>query len=207
LKNGIRALAAAGNTTGRGLQRGVDLVDGGATMTLSGAIPGTRMPSATQYTIAEGVSAGAGAGLAYSLGAGVYVWSKNPGFEVGLYGSISIGFVTNIGAGIGVQYAYLFGPAPSVLAGDSITVQVSADIGVASVGAFLILSAPPAGLPTPSLSSPVSLASWQAALTSMTSYTPTVIGVGFSASVGVSILPIDISVMPGRTWTVPVVSR
>jgi len=50
--------------------------------------------------------------------------------------------ITNIGASIGDQLCFLFGPAGTVLAGDSITVAVDVDIVMASVSGMLILSAP-----------------------------------------------------------------
>lgn len=206
LRNGIRALAATGNRTGIGMKSAMDACDEGSALSIMGSIPGVTIRPSREFTVAEGLSGGGGAGLAYSLGAGVYIWSKSPGVEVGLYGSLSMGFVTNIGAGVGVQYAYLFGPAPTVLGGDSITVQVSIDAGPVSVAGFWVLSAPPSGLPTVVLTSMPSLTTWRSALSTMTSYTPTLLGVGCGVSMGWSMLPMDISVMPGRTWLVPAVS-
>jgi len=77
-----------------------------------------------------------------------------------------------------------------VLAGDSITVAVDVDIVMASVSGMLILSAPPVSLGWP----PTLTGPWR----------PEVIGIGIALSVGISVLPVDISVMPGRTWIKPI---
>lgn len=164
-----------------------------AAMTLSGTIPGVRIRSPfPDFTIADGVGASAGAVTAFAAGGGIYFWNKSPSGEIGLYGSLSVGLITNIGASAGFQIALMFGRAPDVLAGDSITVSVDVGIDVVTVTGMLILSAPPSGVwPPPN---PSALAGW----------VPEVIGVGFGMSAGWSALPVDISVMPSRTWTHPI---
>jgi hypothetical protein len=204
LRGGIAALSAAGNAKGRLLEHTLDRCEGGATMTVSGAIPSALIPSSPEYTIAEGVSAGAGAGAGFSGGGGVYFWKKVPGFEFGLYGSLSAGLISNIGASAAFQVAYFFGPAPATLGGDSITLAVSVDVGV-SIGGVLFISAPPSGLTPPGTTSLSSYLSTIAA--SSASWRPQVLGVGYTVGVGVSVLPVDISVMPGRTWTRSAMSR
>jgi hypothetical protein len=76
-----------------------------------------------------------------------------------------------------------------VLAGDSIAVSVDVGIDFATVSGMLILNAPPVS------------AGWPPTITG--AWTPEVIGVGFGTSFGFSALPVDISVMPGRTWIKP----
>ncbi|MFA5120538.1 hypothetical protein [Zavarzinia sp.] len=162
-------------------------------LTVSGIIPGVRIRvPAPDYTMAYGVTAGAGAGVAYGAGAGIYFWRKAAGGEVGLYGSLSVGVVSNIGVGAGGNFAFLFGPAPSMLAGDCITISVEIGIDVITVAGQLILNAPPVSLGMP----PAITGAWS----------PEVIGIGYAVTAGMSALPADISVMPGRTWTRAVAS-
>ncbi len=160
-------------------------------ISLSGVIPGVTIRSPRpDFTITAGVTGSAGAVLNFGAGGGVYFWNKSPSGEVGLYGGISVGVITNIGASIGDQFCLLFGPAGTVLAGDSITIAVDIDIVVASLSGMLILNAPPVSLGwPPSITGP-----WR----------PEVIGIGIALTVGISALPVDISVMPGRTWIKPI---
>ncbi|HUL08132.1 MAG TPA: hypothetical protein VLV76_17550 [Candidatus Acidoferrum sp.] len=160
-------------------------------ISLSGMIPGVTIRSPRpDFTLTAGITAAGGAGVNFGGGAGMYFWNKSPSGEVGLYGGLSVGMITNIGASIGDQLCFLFGPAGTVLAGDSITVAVDVDIVMASVSGMLILSAPPVSLGWP----PTLTGPWR----------PEVIGIGIALSVGISVLPVDISVMPGRTWIKPI---
>jgi hypothetical protein len=160
-----------------------------ATLSLAGKVPGALIPSSvTDFTVTFGPSASAGAVVALGASGGVYFWNKRPDGEVGLFGSMSIGILGNIGFGVGGAITYLFGDAPTVLAGDAIVVSVDAGIDVATVSGLLILNAPPGTL-------------WPPALTG--TWTPQIIGVGFGVSVGLSVLPADVSVMPSRTWIKP----
>jgi hypothetical protein len=162
-------------------------------ISLSGIIPGVAIRSPwPDHTLTAGITAAGGAGVNFGGGAGFYFWNKRPGGEVGFYGGLSMGMITNIGASIGDQLCILFGPAGTVLAGDSITVAVDIDIVVAGVSGMLILSAPPVALGWP----PTLTGPWR----------PEVIGIGMALSVGISALPVDISVMPGRTWIKPITS-
>jgi hypothetical protein len=45
-------------------------------------------------------------------------------------------------------------------------------------------------------------AGWPPTLTGP--WRPEVIGIGIALTVGISVLPVDISVMPGRTWIKPI---
>jgi hypothetical protein len=161
-----------------------------ASMTLAGSVPGTiiRRP-VTDFTITFGPTASAGAGTALGVSGGIYFWNKKPDGEVGLFGTMSIGILSNLGFSVGDAVTYLFGPAPTVLAGDAIAVSVDVGIDVATVSGLLILSAPPGTLWPPALTGP---------------WTPEIIGVGFAISVGLSALPVDVAVMPGRTWIKPI---
>src|SRR5262245_52191362 len=67
-------------------------------ISLLGSIPGVKFGSPSpDFTIAVGYTASAGAGVTVGGGAGVYFWNKKPSGEVGLYGSFSIGMMTNVG--------------------------------------------------------------------------------------------------------------
>lgn len=159
-------------------------------ITLSGIIPDVRIRSPhPDFTIAAGITGSAGAGVNIGGGAGVYFWNKRPTGEVGLYGSLSAGMITNFAASLGDQLCLMFGPAGTVLRGDSITIGVDIGIGIASVGGILILSAPPVTLGWP----PAIGGPWM----------PEVIGIGMTLTAGVSALPVSYTVMPGRTWIKP----
>lgn len=160
---------------------------------VAGLIPGVRIRTPSpDITVAYGLTAGAAAGLAIGAGAGLYLWAKFPGAEIGLYNSISGGYATNIGVGAGGNLCVLFGPAPAVLAGDCITLSVDIGIDVITVSGQLILNAPPVSLGMP----PRITGAWH----------PEVIGIGMALTAGISVLPANISVMPGRTWTRPLTS-
>jgi hypothetical protein len=154
--------------------------------TVSGAVIRRPLPD---FTVTLGVTAAKGPGIALGLGGGVYFWNKSPGGEVGVYGSVSAGLITNVGAGVGDAVTYLFGPAPSVLAGDSITVSIDVGVDFLTFSGLMILSAPPVSAGWP----PTISGAWK----------PEIIGVGFAMTAGFSVLPVDISVMPGRTWIRP----
>ncbi|MFZ0863472.1 MAG: hypothetical protein WCA27_05240 [Candidatus Sulfotelmatobacter sp.] len=159
-----------------------------ASMSLAGSIPGTMIRRPLDFTVTFGPSASAGAGTALGASGGIYFWNKKPDGEVGLFGTMSIGVVSNLGFSVGDAVTYLFGPAPTVLAGDAIVVSVDVGIDVATVSGLLVINAPPGTLWPPALTGP---------------WTPEIIGVGFALSVGLSSLPVDVSVMPGRTWIKP----
>jgi len=157
---------------------------------LSGSVPGALVrPRGPDFTIAAGPTSSMGAGFALGSSGGVYFWNKMPGGEVGLFGSLSIGIISNIGFSAGASVTYLFGPAPTVLAGDAIVVSVDVGIDIATVSGMLVLNAPPTTIWPPR----VALSGW----------VPEIIGVGFGFSIGLSALPVDISVMPSRTWMTP----
>lgn len=157
-----------------------------AVMSIIGTLPGIKIRSPSpDFTIAVGFVATAGAIVSGGLGGGVYFWNKRPHGEVGLFGSISIGVITNIGASAGDSFAYLFGTAPGVLAGDIIALEVEVEIPPVTVGGQIFLTAP--------IPSPAAIASW----------TPEIVGVGFQVTAGVSALPVNVAVTPSRTWIKP----
>ena len=190
IKGGLKGLAAVSNR-GPLINGLLDAVNPPlATLTVAGSVPGAVIRSpAPDFTLTLGLTGSAGAGVAAGLGAGVYFWTKRPTGELGLYGSISLGVVGNMGASAGDQFGILFGPAPSVLAGDSITVSVDVGVDIFTFSGLMFMTAPPVTL-------------WPPALTG--GWTPEIIGVGFALTAGVSVLPVDVSVMPGRTWIKPV---
>ena len=156
---------------------------------VSGMVSRLPIRRSPNFTIAVGLVASAGAGVAMGMGAGMYFWNKTPRGELGLFGTISVGMITNIGAGAGDSFAYMFDSAPSALAGDCITLEVSVEIGPVSVAGQMFLTAPPATIWPPALTGP---------------WVPEVIGVGFTVTAGISISPVHIAVMPSRTWIRPV---
>jgi hypothetical protein len=158
-------------------------------MSVLGSVPGAIIRRPMDFTITFGPAASAGAGTALGASGGVYFWNKKPDGEVGLFGTMSVGILSNLGFSVGDAVTYLFGPAPTVLAGDAIAVSVDCGIDVATVSGLLILNAPPGTLWPPAITGP---------------WTPEIIGVGFAFSVGLSALPVDVSVMPSRTWIKPI---
>lgn len=150
----------------------------------------SRIPirKSPDFTVAVGFIAQAGAGVSAGLGGGVYFWNKRPRSEVGLYGSVSVGAVTNIGFGAGDSFAYLFDAAPKVLAGDIIALEVDVEVGPVTVGGQIFMSAPPVTLWPPALTGP---------------WVPEILGVGFTLTAGISLAPVSIAVTPSRTWIKP----
>ena len=160
-----------------------------ATLRLLGSVPGAiiRIPS-PDFTLTYGLTSAAGAIVTYSAGAGVYFWFKMPGAELGVYGSLAVGLMSNIGASATLNYSFLFDKAPTVLAGDLITLSVEIDVPPVSVGGQLFIMAPPVSL-------------WPPAITG--AWTPQIVGIGFSIGIGISVFPVTVSVMPSRTWIRP----
>jgi hypothetical protein len=156
------------------------------------AAPALSVLRGGEFTVAEGIVASGGAGLTAGLGAGVYAWMKRPGAELGLYGSISVGAMTNIGFGAGACVSLMFGPAPAVLGGDSIALEVDIGIDVITVSGLLYLSAPTVSSVWPPVIGP--------------GYRPQVIGIGFQVTAGMSVLPANYAVSASRTWLRPVAS-
>jgi len=154
-------------------------------LTTTGTVPGASIRPFRDFTTASG-----GVVVAAGIGQGIYYWNKPTGGEIGLYGSLSLGIMGNIGVGAGIAVAWLFGPAPSVLAGDCIALSVDVGVDVLTFSGQLFLSAPPVSLGMP----PSITGAW----------TPQIIGIGYAITAGFSVLPVSISVMPTRTWTRPV---
>lgn len=150
----------------------------------------SRLPirRSANFTIAVGLVASAGAGVAAGMGAGIYFWNKSPRGQIGLFGSISVGVITNIGFGAGDSFAYMFDSAPAALAGDAITLEVSVEVGPVSIAGQMFLTAPPVTLWPPTITGP---------------WVPEIIGVGFTLTAGISVAPVHIAVMPARTWIRP----
>jgi hypothetical protein len=158
-------------------------------MTIAGMVGSIPIRRSSDFTITAGFTASAGAVVSVGAGAGVYFWNKSPNGEVGLYGSLSVGLISNIGAGAGDAFAYLFDKAPTVLAGDIIALEVDIDIPPVTVGGQIFMTAPPVSI-------------WPPALTG--TWTPEIVGVGFVVTAGVSALPVSVAVTPSRTWIQPI---
>jgi hypothetical protein len=175
-----------------------------ASLSLSGILPGVTMAIPREWTVAEGLTGSAGAGLGGAVSGGLYVWFKRPGSEIGLFGSLSLGLITNLSVGAGLVCMVLFGPAPSMLGGDSVTVSIDIGIEFVTISGFLILSAPPGGLGAlhtmPATAMRIAGGAWPGG------WRPQLIGIGFSITAGFSALPVNMTVMPGRTWIRPVLS-
>lgn len=151
----------------------------------------TVLRTGTDYTIAEGAVASTGIVMTAGLGAGEYVWVKRPRPEIGLYGSLSLGAMSNVGFGAGACVSFMFGPAPSVLAGDCIALEVDVGVGPATVSGLIYLSAPTVTSVWP----PVIAPGW----------TSQIIGFGFQLTVGMSALPANYAISGSRTWLRPVI--
>jgi hypothetical protein len=153
-------------------------------------------PPARDFTIALGPSANIGTFFQGSAGAGVYWWIK-PGLpdEVGLWGSVGVGVTSNMGFSVGGQVSVWYGAAPSVMAGESMSVAVDVTIGAVTVTGMVFFSVPPTGLLlTPGMKHPPTFPpGWK----------PLLIGLGFGLSGGWSVLPIDVSIGPSTTWLKP----
>ncbi len=161
-----------------------------AMMRIIGAVGSLPIRRTSDFTIAVGYVAQAAAGIAAGLGGGVYYWNKRPSGEVGLFGTVSIGAITNIGFGAGDSFAYMFDAAGTVLAGDLIGLEVDVEIGPVTVGGQMFLTAPPVTLWPPTVTGP---------------WVPEVVGVGFQVTAGISVSPVVIAVMPSRTWIRPII--
>ncbi|MDD3446108.1 MAG: hypothetical protein PHS60_11895 [Zavarzinia sp.] len=194
LVRGAVAAASAVSNLGKVASDAIGFENAAAgSVRISGMIPGVRIRRPNpDITFTIGFTASAGAGLTIGGGAGMYVWSKFPGAEIGLYASAGAGYSTNIGAGAGDNLSVLFGPAPTLLAGDCITLSVDIGVDVLTVSGQLILNAPPVSLGMP----PTVTGVWH----------PEVVGIGIALTAGMSVLPASVTVMPSRTWTRPVAS-
>lgn len=159
-----------------------------ALMKIIGAVGSVPIRRTSNFTIATGFTASVAGVSAFGAGAGVYFWNKRPFGEVGVYGSLSVGMISNIGFGAGDAFAYLFDTAPSVLAGDAITLEVDVEIGPVTVGGQIFMTAPPIHLPSLSMTG---------------AWVPEIVGVGFTVTAGLSAFPLNIAVMPTRTWIKP----
>jgi hypothetical protein len=161
-----------------------------AMMRIIGAVGSLPIRRTSDFTIAVGYVAQAAAGISAGLGGGVYYWNKRPSGEVGLFGTVSIGAITNIGFGAGDSFAYMFDAAGTVLAGDLIGLEVDVEIGPVTVGGQIFLTAPPVTLWPPTVTGP---------------WVPEVVGVGFQVTAGISVSPVAIAVSPSRTWIRPII--
>jgi hypothetical protein len=161
-----------------------------AMMRIIGAVGSLPIRRTSDFTIAVGYVAQAAAGISAGLGGGVYYWNKRPSGEVGLFGTVSIGAITNIGFGAGDSFAYMFDAAGTVLAGDLIGLEVDVEIGPVTVGGQMFLTAPPVTLWPPTVTGP---------------WVPEVVGVGFQVTAGISVSPVAIAVSPSRTWIRPII--
>jgi hypothetical protein len=161
-----------------------------AIMSIVGSVSSLRIRRTADFTIAVGYVAQVAAGVSAGLGGGVYYWNKRPRGEVGLFGSVSLGVITNIGFGAGDSFAYLFDAAGTVLAGDLIGLEVDVEIGPVTVGGQIFMTAPPVTIWPPALTGP---------------WVPEIVGVGFQVTAGISVSPVAIAVTPSRTWIRPII--
>ena len=152
-----------------------------------GSLP-IRSPS-PDFTATVGVTASAGAGVSVGGGAGIYYWNRRPSGELGFYGSVSLGVISNIGFGVGDAIAFLFGSAPSTLAGDIIALEVDVGIDILTVGGQVFITAPPVSF-VPLRIGP--------------GWSPEIVGFGLTLTAGMSVLPVNYAITPSRTWIRPI---
>ncbi|MGO9228260.1 MAG: hypothetical protein ACLQKA_03480 [Bryobacteraceae bacterium] len=142
LRAGLTAIAAAGRPNSGAIEDLLAAQDASSVpVDLVGGIRGTSRPSSSDLTLALGETASAGAVISLSMGGGVYIWI--PKREIGLYGSVGVGLVTNAGFSGGIQVTVLFGPAPVYLGGESLAVGVEFSfpgLKVIGFGGFLLFS-------------------------------------------------------------------
>ncbi len=112
----------------------------------------------------------------FNVSGGVYFWNKPSGGEIGLFGAGGVGITTNIGISLVMQVCYLFGPAPALLVGDWLTVAVDvAPMPGATVAGMAIFS-----------------------------MVPEFIGLGFAGGIGLSALPVSLTVEASTTAIHPI---
>ncbi len=147
----------------------------GVPLTFVGSIRKAPVRPHRDWTVALGPSVSAAAGAVAAASGGLYFWNKSPTGEIGLFGSLSVGSVTNVGVSLVGQGTYYFGSAPDCLAGTSLVVGVDVGGKVITGGAYLVFSTSPAAL----------------------------IGISFALGVGASMLPVDFTVQLSKTWITP----
>ena len=147
----------------------------GVPLTFVGSIRKAPVRPHRDWTIALGPSVSAAAGGGGAASGGLYFWNKPPTGEIGLFGSLSVVSVTNVGVSLVGQGTYYFGSAPDCLAGTSLVVGVDVGGKVITGGAYLVFSTSPAAL----------------------------IGISFALGVGASMLPVDFTVQLSKTWIKP----
>jgi hypothetical protein len=175
IEAGIKAYAATHGTGSGVLLDALDFKSKPSlTVTTVGSIAKAPTRPCTDFTIAAGPSISEGAGVSIDFAGGLYFWNKPLGGEVGLWGSIGVGAITNVGASLVAQIYYLFGPAPALLAGESWLVGVDIGGKLVTGGGYLVFA---------------------------DSWPPQWIGVSFAIGVGVSILPYDIQIQGSHTAT------
>lgn len=146
-----------------------------ASTTFVGSIRKAPVRPHRDWTLALGPSVSAAAGGGVAASGGLYFWNKSPTGQIGLFGSLSVVSVTNVGVSIVGQATYYFGSAPACLAGTSLVVGVDVGGKVITGGAYLIFSTSPAAL----------------------------IGISFALGAGASMLPVDFTVQLSKTWIKP----
>jgi hypothetical protein len=176
LEMALRAYCATGFSGAPILRECLDFRrNPGAATSFIGSIRRAPVRPHRDWTIAAGPSLSGFAGAVVSASGGVYFWNKPPSGQIGLYGSLSFGSVTNVGVSLVGQITYYFGSAPACLAGTSLVVGVDIGGKVITGGGYLIFSTSPAEL----------------------------IGISFALGVGASMLPVDFTVQLSRTWITP----
>jgi hypothetical protein len=142
-----------------------------------GGVSGAPTRRSRDYTFAVGPSVTISPVATLALDGGVYLWI--PPCEIGVFGSVGLGVTTNIGFSGGGQFTMLWGPAPSVLAGDllGIGVDVSIPGGPISLSGMLFMT--------------------------MASH-PNLVGFGVTIAAGISFLPVDFTVQASTTWIRPI---
>lgn len=177
LETALRTYSATGLPASGAIRECLDFAHNpGARTSFIGSIARAPVRPHRDWTIAAGPSVTAAAGGGAGASGGLYFWNKPPSGEIGIFGSLSIVSVTNVGASIVGQVTYYFGSAPSCLAGTSLVVGVDIGGKVLTGGGYLVFSTSPAQL----------------------------IGISVALGAGVSMLPVDFTVQLSRTWIRPI---
>lgn len=177
IETALRAYCATGLTGAPILRECLDFSHNPRiTPTFVGSIRRAPVRPHRDWTIAGGPSVAAFAGAVAGASGGVYFWNKPPSGQIGLFGSLSFGSITNVGVSLVAQITYYFGSAPACLAGTSLVVGVDLGGKVITGGGYLVFST----------GSPAAL-----------------IGISFALGVGASMLPADFTVQISRTWITP----
>lgn len=133
--------AAGGNPHSKILKELIDFANSPSrAFNVLGSLKGAPTKPTRDFTISYGPSFAVGAGLMADVSFGLYFWNKP---NIGVFGTFSRGYVSNMGASVVGQLTLLFGAAPDVLAGDCILFGIDVGPGTGWVltgSGYIVLS-------------------------------------------------------------------